>query len=136
MLIISAIAFIFFSQLFFVLNFYSFVGSNGGTEGDFSTALKFKKEAIEFIVSDSNSKNVPVYHDFLCKQEPRLEYKYLFDVYRTSLSTDCENTRYAIIDAIHDKRAGVQGTGNISRYLKFDFGPMVVYKIPPSKSAQ
>ena len=66
------------SQLVFIFGFYNFIGNVGGTDGTYGIPYKFKLEAIDYILKDSQT-NDPVIFEFTRISE----YKKLF-YYRKS----------------------------------------------------
>ena len=111
-------------QIYFILNFYSFLAEKGGTGGDYGITINHKIDAAKFISEQSSSRIVEVSNKVGSK-ELYIEYEYLLKFFGTNLGQS--EKKYIIIDSIHE--AVNEGELRVlEKFERNDFGPIKVYK--------
>ncbi|MDO8735202.1 MAG: hypothetical protein Q7K21_08610, partial [Elusimicrobiota bacterium] len=125
------IFFILFSNVFSTLKFYGLIDKSGGAPGDYGTSYKFKKQAVLYMLNESQG--LPQFvSDGLTDKKLSLEYQYLI-LYNSrimfGITPKNSSKKFFILDTFRYSQNFHGISTRFNRFPLHSFGPIYVYTI-------
>ena len=114
-----------FSQVVFGVGFLGFLGSHGGTAGDYGVGVQYKIDVARYISLDSNGSAFTISSD-LTPGQIGVEYYYLLSIQNANPSPSA-NLSYVVVDNL--SKADPSLLQLLSVYPRVDFGPLSVFVV-------